>query len=127
MNRYPLWKYIIVAVALVLGFIYTLPNFFGESPAVQVSSAKVTIKVDDKAQARVEQALLAANIVHDGIQLDSVGVKARFKDTDTQLKAKDILEKTFNPNTDDPQYVVACRCGSASICVAAYTFCCKST
>ncbi len=46
MNRYPLWKYIIVAVALVLGFVYTLPNFFGESPAVQVSSAKATLKVD---------------------------------------------------------------------------------
>lgn len=48
MNRYPLWKYIIVGFALVFGFIYTLPNFFGESPAVQVSSAKATIKVDIK-------------------------------------------------------------------------------
>jgi hypothetical protein len=57
MNRYPLWKYIIVAIALVLGFVYTLPNFFGESPAVQVSSAKATIKVDDKAKARAEESL----------------------------------------------------------------------
>jgi hypothetical protein len=64
MNRYPLWKYIIVAVALVLGFVYTLPNFFGESPAVQVSSAKATIKVDDKAKARAEEALIAAAVVH---------------------------------------------------------------
>ena len=62
MNRYPLWKYITVAVALVLGFTYTLPNFFGESPAVQVSSAKATIKVDQKALARVEEALKAAGI-----------------------------------------------------------------
>ena len=65
MNRYPLWKYIIVAVALVLGFVYTLPNFFGESPAVQVSSAKATIKVDQKSLARVEEALKAATIAQD--------------------------------------------------------------
>jgi len=114
MNRYPLWKYIIVAVALVLGFIYTLPNFFGESPAVQVSSAKATIKVDDKAKSRVEEALKAAGIAHDGIQLDNVGVKARFKNTDTQLKAKDVLEKTFNPDAAEPQYVIALNLLAAS-------------
>lgn len=114
MNRYPLWKYLTVAIALVLGFIYTLPNFFGESPAVQVSSAKATIKVDDKARARVEETLKGASIGHDGIVLDSVGVKARFKDTDTQLKAKDLLEKTFNPDAADPQYVVALNLLSAS-------------
>ena len=107
MNRYPLWKYITVAIALVLGFIYTLPNFFGESPAVQVSSAKATLKVDQKTLARVEEALKGAGIVHDGIQLDFNGVKTRLHDTDTQLKAKDILEKTFNPDPADPQYVVA--------------------
>ena len=114
MNRYPLWKYITIAVALVLGFVYTLPNFFGESPAVQVSSAKATIKVDDKARARVEESLKAAGIVHDGMQLDTNGVKTRFKDTDTQLKAKDVLEKTFNPVASDPQYVVALNLLAAS-------------
>ncbi len=114
MNRYPLWKYITVAIALVLGFIYTLPNFFGESPAVQVSSSKATIKVDEKARVRVEEALKAAAIAHEGIVLDNVGVKARVKDTDTQLKAKDILEKTFNPDAADPQYVVALNLLSAS-------------
>ena len=114
MNRYPLWKYITVAVALVLGFIYTLPNFFGESPAVQVSSAKATIKVDDKARSRVEDALKTAGITHDGMQLDFNGVKTRFKDTDTQLKAKDVLEKAFNPDATDPQYVVALNLLAAS-------------
>ncbi|GAB1369476.1 protein translocase subunit SecD [Azonexus hydrophilus] len=114
MNRYPLWKYILVAVALVFGFIYTLPNFYGESPAVQVSSAKVTLKIDEGTRARVESALQAASITHDGIQLDTVGVKARFKDTDTQLKAKDILERAFNPDPADPQYVIALNLLSAS-------------
>ncbi|HEX6734662.1 MAG TPA: protein translocase subunit SecD, partial [Azonexus sp.] len=114
MNRYPLWKYIIVAVSLVLGFIYTLPNFYGESPAVQVSSAKATLKVDERTRSRVEDALKSAGIAHDGIQLDAVGVKARFADTGTQLKAKDALEKTFNPDAADPQYVVALNLLSAS-------------
>jgi preprotein translocase subunit SecD len=114
MNRYPLWKYILVAVALLFGFIYTLPNFFGESPAVQLSSTRATVKVDEKALARVESSLQAAGITHSGIQLDNVGVKTRFKDTDTQLKAKDVLEKTFNPDPADTQYVVALNLLSAS-------------
>ena len=98
----------------MLGFIYTLPNFFGESPAVQVSSAKATLKVDQKTEARVAETLKAAGVAHDGILLDFNGVKTRFKDTDTQLKAKDILEKTFNPDASDPQYVVALNLLSAS-------------
>ncbi|MFA9949392.1 protein translocase subunit SecD [Dentiradicibacter hellwigii] len=114
MNRYPLWKYILIAIALLLGFIYTLPNFFGESPAVQVSSAKATIKTDGKTLERAEAALQAASIAHDGTFLDTVGVKVRFKDTDTQLKAKDILEKEFNPNAADPEYVVALNLLSSS-------------
>jgi len=114
MNRYPLWKYIIVAVSLLLGFIYTLPNFYGESPAVQVSSAKATLKVDNGTLSRAEEALKGAGITHDGIQLDSVGVKARFTSTDIQLKAKDVLERTFNPDAADPQYVIALNLLTAS-------------
>ncbi len=114
MNRYPLWKYITVAVALVLGFIYTLPNFYGELPAVQVSSAKATLKTDDATRARVEEVLKAANISHDGVQLDSNGVKVRLKDEGTQLQTKDVLEKAFNPDASDPQYVVALNLLSAS-------------
>jgi preprotein translocase subunit SecD len=114
MNRYPLWKYIIVAVSLVLGFIYTLPNFYGESPAVQVSSGKATLKVDNATLNRAEAALKSAGISHDGIQLDSVGVKARFTSTDIQLQAKDVLEKTFNPDAADPQYVIALNLLTAS-------------
>ena len=89
MNRYPLWKYILVACALLIGFIYTLPNFFGESPAVQVSSARATLKVDLKTLERVESALNAAGVESKGTFLDSNGVKVRLQDTDTQLKAKE--------------------------------------
>ena len=114
MNRYPLWKYVIVAFALMIGFIYTLPNFFGESPAVQVSSAKATLKVDLKTLERVETSLKDAGIAHNGTFFDTSGVKVRLQDTDTQLKAKDLLEKTFNPDAADPQYVVALNLLSSS-------------
>ena len=114
MNRYPLWKYITVVVALLIGLIYTLPNFFGESPAVQVSSAKATLKIDLKTLERVESVLKAAAIENNGTYLDTNGVKVRFKDTDTQLKAKDLLEKDFNPDAADPQYVVALNLLSSS-------------
>ena len=114
MNRYPLWKYVIVVFALVFGFIYTLPNFFGESPAVQVSSAKATLKVDAKTLDRVEATLKQANVDSSGTFLDATGVKVRLKDTDTQLKARDLLEKQFNPDAADPQYVVALNLLSSS-------------
>jgi preprotein translocase subunit SecD len=103
-----------VALALVVGFIYTLPNFFGESPAVQLSSVKATIKVDTRTLERVESTLKAASVTHDGIFLDATGVKVRLKDTDQQLKVKDVLEKQFNPDAQDPQYVVALNLLSAS-------------
>ncbi len=114
MNRYPLWKYVIVAFALMIGFIYTLPNFFGESPAVQVSSAKATLKVDLKTLERVESTLKDAGVAHNGTFFDASGVKVRLNDTDTQLKAKDLLEKTFNPDATDPQYVIALNLLSSS-------------
>ena len=114
MNRYPVWKYVLVVLAVVFGFIYTLPNFFGESPAVQVSSVKATLKVDLKTLERAEATLKTAGIANNGIFLDANGVKARLNDTDTQLKAKDILEKEFNPDATDPQYVVALNLLSSS-------------
>ncbi len=114
MNRYPLWKYVAIALLLMVGFIYTLPNFFGESPAVQVSSAKATLKIDAKTQERVESILKAAAIDIDGSFLDNNGVKVRLKDTDTQLKARDLLEKQFNPDAGDPQYVIALNLLSSS-------------
>ena len=92
MNRYPLWKYVIVGVALVIAFLYTLPNFFGEVPAVQVTPVRTTEKVDAVLMQRVESTLSAAGINTLGVAMDPRGIKARFPDTDTQLKAKDALQ-----------------------------------
>src|SRR5690606_30420301 len=102
MNRYPLWVYITVAVALVIGLLYTLPNFYGESPAVQVSSARATVKIDESTLERIEQTLSGANITYTGARLDETGVKVRLADTDTQLRARDLLDQAFNPDQSSP-------------------------
>jgi len=95
MNRYPLWKNIFIAVVILIGFIYTIPNFFGESPAVQISPAKSTTKLDPALLSKVEEIFKQENIAFDGIYLDARGVKARFANTDTQIKAKDVLQASL--------------------------------
>jgi preprotein translocase subunit SecD len=107
MNRYPVWKYAILLVALLVGGLYALPNFFGESPAVQVSVAKSGMKLDEATLARVEGALKAASIVPDAVSLEGTSIRARFGSTDVQLKAKDVIQKALNPDAADPTYVVA--------------------
>ncbi len=102
MNRYSLWKYLLILIVFMLGFLYTLPNFYGESPAVQVMPLRVNIKADTVLLQRVTEALKTANVDVEIISLDATSVKARFKDEDTQLKAKDILKARLG---DD--YVVA--------------------
>ena len=107
MNRYPVWKYVILLVALLVGAIYTLPNLFGESPAVQVSSARASVKIDATTLAKVQEALKAANLTPDLIGIEGTSVKARFGNTDDQLKAKDVVQKALVPDANDAGYVVA--------------------
>jgi preprotein translocase subunit SecD len=92
MNRYPMWKNIFIAIVILIGFIYTIPNFFGESPAVQITPAKSTTKLDPALLGQVEEIFKKENIAFDGIYLDARGVKALFNNTETQIKAKDILQ-----------------------------------
>ena len=114
MNRYPVWKYAIIVVALLVGILYTLPNFFGEAPAVQVSSAKVTVKVDAAVLERVRTALSEAGVTPDLITLEGTSVRARFDTPDTQLKAKDAIQKALVPDASDPMYIVALNLVSRS-------------
>ena len=114
MNRYPVWKYAILVIVLLVGALYTLPNFFGEAPAVQVSSAKATIKVDTAVQQRVEEALKAAGVTPDFVALEGNSVRARFDTPDTQLKAKDAIQKALVPDGNDPSYIVALNLVSRS-------------
>ena len=114
MNRYPVWKYVILVVALLLGVVYTLPNFFGEAPAVQVSSAKATIKVDTSTLQKVEDALKTAGTAPQSLALEGTSIRARFDNTDQQLKAKDAIQKALIPDAADPQFVVALNLVSRS-------------
>jgi preprotein translocase subunit SecD len=107
MNRYSWWKYSVLVIALLVGSLYTTPNFFGESPAVQVSSGKATLKLDSAMVTRVGQVLSKAGLVAEFIEFEGNSVKARFPDTDTQFKAKDALGRELNPEANDPQYIVA--------------------
>ncbi|MDQ5925465.1 MAG: preprotein translocase subunit SecD, partial [Pseudomonadota bacterium] len=108
------WKYLIIAVALLVGLIYSLPNLFGEAPAVQLSSGKATLKLDQSAVDRVRTVLTEAAIETDFVELDGTSVRARFKDTDTQLKARDALGRAFNPDAQNPSYIVALNLVSRS-------------
>jgi len=114
MNRYPLWKYLVLAVALLIGLIYTLPNFYGEAPALQVSSARATVKVTPEVLNRVEGALQAAKVQADFVQLEGTSVRARFVDTDVQLKAKDAVQTALNPDANNPDFIVALNLVSRS-------------
>jgi preprotein translocase subunit SecD len=107
MNRYPAWKFAILVVALLLGVVYTLPNFFGEAPAVQVSSSKMSAKVDDATLMRVAEAIKAADVPAAVLTLEGNSIKARFETTEQQLKAKDAIQKALIPEGTENGYVVA--------------------
>ena len=114
MNRYPLWKYAMLVIAFLIGALYTAPNFFGEAPAVQVSSGKATVKVEPALVGRVQEALKGAGVNADFVALEGTSVRARFNDTDTQIKAKDAITRTLNPDPNNPSYIVALNLVSRS-------------
>jgi preprotein translocase subunit SecD len=111
MNRYPIWKYLTVLVAVVIGLLYTLPNLYGESPAVQVSSAKSTLKLDAGMLDRTQDILKKAGLASTGAAFEQNGpvgtVRIRFANTDQQILARDTIEKALNPNAAEPTYTVA--------------------
>ena len=107
MNRYPAWKYALLVIALLVGLIYTLPNVFGEAPAVQVSSGKATLKLDASMAPRVQEILTKAELKPDFVQFEGNSVKARFGDLDAQRKAKDAINAALNPDLANPSYIVA--------------------
>ena len=114
MNRYPVWKYLLILVTLVVAVLYTLPNFFGEAPAIQVSPGKVTTRVDDATLERVRSLLQGAGLTPQRLTQENGSVWARFDSTDEQLKAKDAVEHALNPDAADPGYIVALNLVSRS-------------
>jgi len=109
MNRFPLWKYVLIGITLVIAFLYTLPNFFGEVPAVQISPIRTTEKVDTVLLGQVESLLKAANLGYQGMELAGNSIKVRLASTDQQIKAKDVLQNSLGE-----RYTVALNLVSAS-------------
>lgn len=107
MNHYAIWKYVVLGIALLVGALYTLPNFFGEAPAVQISAAKASAKIDLGLQERVESALKTAGLTPELLALEGSSLKVRFDSTDAQIKAKDAIQHALVPDPNDPSYVVA--------------------
>ena len=114
MNRYPLWKNLMIGIVLILGLLYTLPNFYGEVPAVQISATRSTVKVDNALEDKVLQALTAANIQPTGTVRDPGSLRVRLANVDTQMKARDVIERALNPDPQAAPYVVALNLLSAS-------------
>ncbi|MBK9393063.1 MAG: protein translocase subunit SecD [Uliginosibacterium sp.] len=114
MNRYPIWKNLMIGVVLIFGLLYTLPNFFGEVPAVQVSTARSSLKVDDDLEKRVLEILTSAKIENSGVVRDQASLRVRVKDIDTQQKARESVDRALNPDPKNPGYVVALNLLSAS-------------
>jgi preprotein translocase subunit SecD len=107
MNRYPLWKNLLIVAAIVLGLLYTLPNFFGDAPAVQIAPARAAAKADAALLGRVQDALKNAKIDSTGAQFSDNSVRVQFADIETQLKARDLLDKHFNLDEKNPSHVAA--------------------
>jgi preprotein translocase subunit SecD len=107
MNRYPVWKYAVILIVLLVAVLFALPNFFGEAPAVQVSSAKSNIKVDATTQTKIEEALKAAGLKVESSTIDAKSIKLLFKDGAIQQQAKDAIQKALVPDPANPTYVVA--------------------
>ena len=114
MNRYPLWGYLLILAALVIAGIYALPNLYGEQPAVQVSSASSVIKIDQSLLTRVNKTLTEAGFADNQAVLDGNSIRIRAEDTNTQMRIKDLLERTLNQDIANPDYIVALNLVSAS-------------
>ncbi|MEP6703069.1 MAG: protein translocase subunit SecD, partial [Betaproteobacteria bacterium] len=114
MNRYPIWKYLVIVVVLVVAALYTIPNFFPEVPAVQVSTNKSNIRIDDSTAKTVDEALKADNVAHRAISVEPTGLKVSFDDPDAQLKGRDVIAKKLNPDPNNAAYIVALNLLSTS-------------
>lgn len=94
MNRYALWKYLLIVVVIVVGVVFALPNLYGEDPAVQISPARAA-QIDEGLQAQVSAALETAGIKPLSIQRDLGRLLIRFPDTESQLQGRDVVSQAM--------------------------------
>jgi preprotein translocase subunit SecD len=110
MNRYPIWKYALILVTVLLGLLYTAPNYFVDSPALQITTGKQTVHINSGTTTQVADALKREGIAAEDVVLESAGdssaVRARFATPDAQFRAKSALERDLNRDPTDPDYIV---------------------
>lgn len=97
MMKYPLWKYVVIVVATLVGLLYSIPNLYGNSPAIQISRVDHKI-IDNNVLSNIYDELKKNNIFPNGEVLDDNFLKIKFYDIDSQLKAKDILQNYLGNN-----------------------------
>jgi preprotein translocase subunit SecD len=102
LNQYPLWKNLLILLVLLTGTLYALPNVFGEDPAIQVSAGDREVSVDTGTLGQVETVLQQADLRVKSATLDERGLLVRFRSTEDQLKAKDVVHEALGRG-----YVVA--------------------
>ena len=107
LNQYPLWKYILLVVVLLLASIYALPNLYGEDPAVQISHRTKSLTEEDKLA--VEQAISNKQITIKSSEVEQGRILVRFNDTETQLVAAEALKQAL-----DKQYLIALNLAPAT-------------
>src|SRR5215472_19330876 len=96
MNRYPLWKNLLVVLITAAGLLFAMPNLYGEDPAVQVSSSSA--QVDTGTVQKIEDALKGAKLDYKAADLAEGRVLVSFADTDAQLHALDVVKQSLGAN-----------------------------
>ncbi|EOX1578909.1 protein translocase subunit SecD [Vibrio cholerae] len=94
LNRYPLWKYLMVMLTIAVAALYALPNIYGEDPAIQITGARGA-SVDMSTLDAVTDALNKAQLSQKSIALENGSILVRFNDTDTQISARDIISEAL--------------------------------
>ncbi|MDI7507087.1 protein translocase subunit SecD, partial [Cronobacter dublinensis] len=108
LNRYPLWKYLMLVVVLLVGLLYALPNLYGEDPAVQITGAR-GVAASDQTLVQVQNTLQKEKISAKSVALEEGAILARFDSTDTQLRAREALMSALGD-----QFVVALNLAPAT-------------
>ncbi|WP_275440658.1 protein translocase subunit SecD [Vibrio sp. Of7-15] len=94
LNRYPLWKYLMVVFTLLIGALYALPNIYGEDPAIQITGARGA-SVDTAMLDTVTKTLEDKNLSYKSVAYENGSVLVRFNETDVQISARDIINESL--------------------------------
>ena len=113
MNRYPIWKYLLIVMILVVGVIYALPNLYGEDPSIQISPQR-DAALSSEVEQTVQTVLNESEITFSQIDRDPKAIIVRFPDTETQLSAQYAINKALHDAYGADEYTVAMNLAPAT-------------